>query len=138
MMDEVRNRQIVVALAATTTDDEKIALSNWASQLLEIRSLPLPAVAKATRAIRLTANRAVLWPAMKLVAQELKKVGWSERSYAGRFGLAGATVGAAVFGGHGAGIAALGTAIGVPLWIVIGSGAAFAGVLIDEFNRARK
>ena len=49
-----------------------------------------------------------------------------------KLGLGGAAVGLAVFGGQGAGIAALGTAIGVPLWVVFGAGAAFLGVLYEE------
>jgi hypothetical protein len=35
-------------------------------------------------------------------------------------------------GNAGAGIAAMGTAIGVPLWVVIGAGATFAGAIVDE------
>jgi len=38
-------------------------------------------------------------------------------------------------GGAGAGIAALGTAAGVPLWIVFGAGGAFAGMLADEIQK---
>jgi hypothetical protein len=52
-----------------------------------------------------------------------------------KLGLSTAAVGVAIFGGQGAGIAALGTAIGVPLWAVLGSGAAFADVIIEEFGR---
>jgi hypothetical protein len=45
--------------------------------------------------------------------------------------MSGAVAGVALFGGKAAGIAALGTAIAVPLWIVLGAGGAFAGVLIE-------
>lgn len=40
-----------------------------------------------------------------------------------------------MFSGQGAGIAALGGAIGVPLWVVFGAGGAFVGVFIDEAKR---
>lgn len=60
---------------------------------------------------------------------------WDERGTKSRFGIAGAGVGLAVFGTKGAGIAALGGAIGVPLWIVLGAGAYFAPVLIEELKK---
>ncbi|GHU14744.1 hypothetical protein FACS189441_5120 [Betaproteobacteria bacterium] len=59
---------------------------------------------------------------------------WDERGLTARLGLSGAAVGVALFGGQGAGIAALGTAIGVPLWVVFGAGAAFVGVLYEEIT----
>jgi hypothetical protein len=53
----------------------------------------------------------------------------------GPLGSGGAAVGVALFGGQSAGIAALGTAIGVPLWVVFGAGAAFAKSLHSELGR---
>ena len=53
---------------------------------------------------------------------------------AARLGLSAAAVGAVLFGGQDAGIAAQGTAMGVPLWVVLGSGPAFASVVIEEFG----
>jgi len=35
----------------------------------------------------------------------------------------------------GAGLAAFGTAIGLPLWIVLGAGGAFAGMIVDEVSK---
>lgn len=75
---------------------------------------------------------------MKMVGSEIKRLGWDERTQTQRLGLAGAGVGLALFGGAQAGIAALGTAIGVPLWVVTGGGAAFASLLIEEINRSLK
>lgn len=59
---------------------------------------------------------------------------WDERGTKGRLSLIGVGIGATVFGGHGAGIAALGTAIGVPLWVVLGAGGAFTGMLVEELS----
>lgn len=50
-------------------------------------------------------------------------------------GMGAAATGLALFGGANAGIAALGTAIGVPLWIVLGGGAMFAKYLFDELTQ---
>lgn len=136
-MTEDRNHQIVAVIADATTDAEKDALARWIAGLLTIRAAEVSAMQKAKRAISLTSSSSVVWPTIKILARELKRLGWSDRSWAGRLGLAGAAIGATVFGGQGAGIAALGTAIGVPLWIVLGSGAAFAGVLVEELTRKR-
>jgi hypothetical protein len=47
-------------------------------------------------------------------------------------GLGAVVATVATVGGAGAGIAALGGAIGVPLWVLFGAGAAFAGAIVDE------
>lgn len=132
-----RERQLVAVIAKTTTDAEKDALSVWAAGLLAIRASAVSPARKAKQAIALTARGSVVWPAVKILSRELKRKGWDDRNLASRFGLTGAAVGLAIFGGQGAGIAALGTAVGVPLWVVLGSGAAFAGVLADEFTRKK-
>jgi hypothetical protein len=72
--------------------------------------------------------------ATTVIAKGLKSAAWDNRSLTARLGLSGAIAGAVFFGGQGAGIAALGTAIGVPLWVVFGAGAAFLGVLYDEIS----
>jgi hypothetical protein len=64
---------------------------------------------------------------MKRAAKELKRVGWDKRSWKARLGMGAVIATLMTVGNAGAGIAALGTAIGVPLWIVIG-----AGAIVDE------
>ncbi|HEU0277125.1 MAG TPA: hypothetical protein VFQ95_04830 [Rhodanobacteraceae bacterium] len=70
--------------------------------------------------------------AAALLAKSLKALAWDNRGLAAPLTLAGALVGVVFFGGQGAGIAALGSAIGVPLWVVFGAGGAFLGVLYEE------
>lgn len=135
MTDESeKQRQVATYVAANTTDVERAALMHWARQLLEIRDSDLPATKKASEALRLTARSKVIWPSAKIIGREVKRHAWDERSLKGRMGLGAAGIGAAIFGGQGAGIAALGTAIGVPLWVVLGAGGAFAGMLIEELS----
>lgn len=69
-----------------------------------------------------------------MVGRELKRLGWDERGLKGRLGVGGAATGLLLFGSQGAGIAALGTAFAVPLWVVFGAGATFIGVLYDEIT----
>ncbi len=119
------------------TDTERQAVIAWLQALLEIRRSKNTPATKAKGALYLTREARVVKPIAIMISKELKRVGWDDRSWAARFALSGAVAGAAVFGGEGAGVAGLGTAIGLPLWIVIGAGAAFAGVFLDELVRGK-
>ena len=72
--------------------------------------------------------------ATAIISQALKDLAWDNRSLPARLGIAAAVVTAITFGGQGAGIAALGTAIGVPLWVLFGAGAMFLGELYERFT----
>lgn len=138
MSDEIsRQRQVAVFVAEAATPSDLEAIKTWAGKLLEIRASSMSKLAKAKAAVSLTASSKVVWPVAKMVAKEAKRIGWDDRSKTARLGLGGAAVGAAVFGGKSAGIAALGTAVGVPLWVVLGAGASFANVLIEEVTRRK-
>ncbi len=131
-------RQFATHIAATVSEAEGAALHAWAGQLLAIKQSHEPAMVKAKRAIDLSRRSEIILPVLKMLGQEVKRRAWDDRSTAGRLGIGGAAAGLALFGGQGAGIAAFGTAIGVPLWVVLGSGSAFAGVLMDELITKKK
>jgi hypothetical protein len=133
--EESENRSVAVRVAATASEQEREALLLWMVQLLQVRESSLSNMQKAKRALKLTSESKVVWPVVKILAQEVKRVGWDERGTKSRFGIVGAGAGLALFGTQGAGIAALGTAIGVPLWVVLGAGAYFAPVLIEELKQ---
>jgi len=130
-MDEKRT-DLIAPILQKFSDQECQSLLNWMQGLLEIRSTDLTLSQKSKAALGLTAREKIVWPIMKVVAEEVKRISWRERSVKARFGLAGAGAGIILFGSQGAGIAAFGTAVGVPLWIVLGAGSTFAGVLIEE------
>lgn len=132
------SKKAALTIVEKATPSELQAISQWAYGLLEIRDKPLSKLDKARQAIRLTLSSNIVWPTVKIVASKVKEVGWDNRSRTGRFGIAGAATGIALFGGQSAGIAALGTAIGVPLWIVLGAGASFANLLVEEVARRRQ
>ena len=132
--DPDKQRQIAVKIVSSANAAEKEALRICIERLLALKASNLPTAQKAKRAITLTAESKVVVPSVKIIARETKRLAWDERGLKGRLGLGGAAIGAAMFGGQGAGIAALGTAIGVPLWVVFGAGAAFAGVLYEEIT----
>lgn len=150
-----KQRQIVTKVLSNANVDEKIALSQWAEQLLAIKRSDYSKVVKGKEAIKLTARSRVVIPVLKIIAKEFKLDGfdiskikitsykqvlksikqfWTKRSLPVQLGIGVSTIAAVIFGSQGAGIAALGTAIGVPLWVVFGAGATFAGVLYEEIN----
>lgn len=69
-----------------------------------------------------------------LTGKALRELGWDNRGWAGRLGMTTAIGTVVLFGSQSAGIAALGTAIGVPLWVVFGAGASFLGKIIEKFT----
>jgi len=115
---------------------DRQAVAIWLEKLLQIANLPIDKRDKAKRAIALTKESKVVWPIVKVMATELKRVGWDERNWASRLALSGLIIGLLAFSSEGAGIAAFGTAIGVPLWIVLGSGGALAGAILDEIKKS--
>lgn len=127
-----KQRQLAIKIASSANAIEKEAIRIWIARLLELKATDLPAFKKAKRAASLTASSKVVLPTVKTIAREIKQLTWDNRGLKGRLALSGAIVGASLFGGQGAGIAALGTAIAVPLWVLFGTGAAFLGVLYEE------
>ena len=133
--EAVAGYQLATAYLDQASGEERAALLFWATQLIAIRDANLPALEKAKRAIRLTIDSGAILPFITFLGTEIKRVGWDERGLPERLALSAAAVAALVFSGQGAGIVALGGAIGVPLWVVFGAGGAFAGVIIDEAKR---
>ena len=127
-------RQVAVTLAQRASPGEREALRLWIEQLLMLRASDLSTMAKAKRAIALTTESKVVWPTVKALSREVKRHAWDDRSRSARMGLGGAAAAGVVFGGQSAGLAALGTAIAVPLWVVFGAGAAFVGGLYEELT----
>jgi len=139
MNDETdKQRQLALYIAESTSAVERAALITWAEQLLEIRKSGSPPHLKAMRALELTGRSKVILPVAKLMWKEIKRHAWDERGLKSRFGVGTAAIAGLMFGGQGAGIAAFGTAIGVPLWIVFGAGGAFAGMFLEELLRKSK
>lgn len=113
----------------TLDRDSLVVLAAWTEAMLQIRSQPVSRLTKAHRSIRVTFASQATWPVLKslwrLLRDSVRNVGSSRM---GRIGLVSVAA-FAIFSGQAAGIAALGTAIGLPLWIAIGSGYAFAEAL---------
>jgi hypothetical protein len=131
-------REFALRVAKATNPDEQSALLTWLRQLVVIRDSQDGVVIKAANALKLTASSGAVKPALKIVWAEFERVGWDERSFKAKLGIVGAGLGLVTFGWAGAGIAALGGAIGVPLWVVLGAGGLAAGALIEELSSDKK
>lgn len=97
------------------------ALSELTNELVALYNSDATAISKGKKATT-------------LISLALKDLAWGNRSLPARLGIAAAVVTAITLGGQGAGIAALGTAIGVPLWVLFGAGAMFLGELYERFT----
>ena len=138
-MTEIKTKELAIikSIVKTASDSEKEALSNWANGLLEIRNSDLPNKLKATKAIQLTRDSKIVLPIIKKLSKELKRISWDERSWRMRIGLS-ASVGALLtLGNATGGFAAMGTAIAVPLWIVLGGGSIIATSFIEEIIKSK-
>lgn len=127
-------RQLAIRIADSATSEERVALSNWIAAMLAIRNSRADKLSQAKEAIEVTAKSGVILRILKMIAAAIKKHGWDERGGTARTGIAVSALTFLVFGSQGAGVAALGTAIGVPLWVVFGSGAMLLKVIYDELQ----
>lgn len=130
-------RQLVAAVVDRAAASERDALLAWARKLLEIREGSASAFSKANQAVLLTAASKTIWPIVRTLAIELKHLGWDDQALTGRTTVGGAAIAFLTIGGQGASIAALGTAVGVPLWVVLAGGSGFAGHLIETIVRRK-
>jgi len=135
--EKTKERELAITIVQAASPNDRVILQQWITQLLVLKDAPLGRLEKAKRAIAITASSKAAVTAAKLVAKHVKRVAWDERSTAARFGMGGVALGLAAFGSQGAGIAALGTAVGVPLWVISGAGASMAGVLLEELTRSK-
>ena len=112
-----------------------MALQRWSAQMMRLRTAPKSRMEKLQGIIQLTRDTPILFPVIKKIALELKRSGWDEKSWQSRLGAGAAVWAMLVIAKAGAGLALLGTAVAVPLWIVFGSGDTFVKTLKDELRR---
>lgn len=136
-MNDEKNK-FAVQVVESASKSEKKELEEWLKKLLEIKVSKAPKLVKAKKAIKVTSQKRTIFPIVRLLSKTIKKHAWDNRGARSRFGLIGIGAGITIFGGQSAGIAALGGAVGVPLWIVFGAGGAFAGTILNEINMRKR
>lgn len=132
LIDPSKGAAVFERVWAKATPKERQALMSWLHKLAKIRDSGGSLAGRSVEAVRCTLASEATWPLVKVLFAELTRVGWSQRSSKWRAFLGGSGAGLLLFGSQGAGIAALGGAIGVPLWLVVGGGA----TLLDTFIKA--
>ena len=129
------SRELAVRIARSASAPERDALNAWISRLLQVRASSGTSVVKAKGALAATMDRHLLWPALRTISREVRRLGWDERSAAARVGVLGAAAAIVLSGSGAVSIAALGTTVGVPLWVVFGGGGGtFAKALQEELE----
>ena len=133
-IESLEGRKVAVAIIQTASKNEQETLSSWLEKLMHIGGSDLTSAQKIKAAMQCTYESKAAWPIVKIMAAQIRKHGWDNRGSRTRWATVASAVGIVTFGGQSAGIVALGGAIGVPLWVVLGGGAAFAKVILDELQ----
>jgi hypothetical protein len=131
------NGKLARAVVAELNPAQREVLGDYMASLILLKQQDLPAQTKVLDSIDLTADKQVLGVLTKGSGRLLAKHAWKDRSWKGRIGLSAAALVTLFTAGQGAAVAVLGSAVGVPLWIVFGSGDSFAGELLEEVARMR-
>ena len=134
-LDDSARREIAVQISKGIPDAECRDLVAFIDKLLAIRRSDQSYARKLKSTLAETLNVKIIWPALKILALEFKRRIWDKTSPNSKLGIAGALIGLTFFAGGAAGIAAMGSAISVPLWVVFGAGAMYAGYLRDALVR---
>lgn len=129
-LETEREQRAVSAIMTRTDDNEKRALLAWLDEIIDIRNSGMRKRDKVRRVLSSFRHAGNLLSVIRMMRGLL----WDERSKPFRLGL-GLTAAAAVLMPAQATLAALGGAVTVPLWMVFGSGYAFALLLSRELRR---
>ena len=133
--DRKNQKALVKSLVSGISFEEKNELKAWCEGLIQIKNSSKSKKEKLKEIFLITKDRKIIFPILKSVSKSVKKLAWDKRSTKSRLGVLGLGLGLTVLAGQSAGIAALGGAVGVPLWIVFGAGGTFAGFVIEEIER---
>jgi hypothetical protein len=131
-----RAAQLAEIISKGATEEQRIAIAEWLRALISIAEGDASPLDKTKQAVEETTQRRIIWPVVALLAAEIKRQAWDDRSLATRLISIGVFPALAFGGAAAASGAALGTAVGAPLWIVFGAGGAFAGALLNEMQKA--
>lgn len=133
--DNNKMHSMALAVVENATDEQQQILLDWAYGLLALRNSDLSMKEKMKRSIIMTQKKDLIFPILKMHLKKIKATLWDDRTTKSKLAIAGMTTGLTFFSGQSAGFAALGGAIGVPLWIVFGAGGTFAGYIIEEIKK---
>lgn len=115
-------------------EEERKQLLTWAESVKTIqKDKDLSKKEKIRQLTKLSNSKA--FKSCSKVAMSYSKSYWKNASYAERLGIIGAGGALTLAGVGGAGIAALGGAVGVPLFLLTAAGGTFIGTIIDKIKK---
>ena len=115
---EIKNRWSQTKLhefVAGLTNEEQAALTGWLTELLKIKASKTTRKQNLNQLSALLKKSTPLLPVIKHLANETNRIVWVERKGEFRSFIAGNVFAIFLFGFQGAGIAAFGTAVSLPL-----------------------
>lgn len=119
------------------SDGERDDLKQFLEALLRIRHSDASKKDKLRQTAEVARQATSVSPVIREIWWIGKEHAWDNRGSGARWGMAGAGAGLLLFGGASIGVAGFGGAIGLPLWIVFGAGAALARGIVEELSRPR-
>ncbi|MFQ5530477.1 MAG: hypothetical protein ACE5FP_09025 [Gemmatimonadota bacterium] len=129
-------RKAISAAREKLDESQKRAVIRLFRRLLEVRETEASSKDKLRKAIPDERDAKAALDALQSSASQIKDLAWDDRTWPARVGIGAATVVAATMAGQSAGLALLGTAIAIPLWVVFGNGNEFAAALIAELEES--
>ena len=120
------------------SEEEKEELLIWAEKCQKIQKAKYPIKRKFKEIAKITAEHKAIQNVFNIIWRQTQKNLWTDRSFVARAAVLGGAVGVFLGGFGGAGIAALGSAIGVPFFLVTAAGGAFLGMLIQELKQEKE
>lgn len=123
------------AIEKMSNEDRQLVLV-WAQKVQDITSREDLSTGDKLRQLNDLDTAPAVRAFLSALLAALKQHLWDDRSWPARGALSGLTLGVVALGGQGAGIAALGGAIGVPLFLLTAAGGALLGTVISEITEA--
>jgi len=116
---------------------EKQNLLDWAIQVKDIQDNKSLTKKQKIYNLRKLNNKRAFFNSIQLI-QSYFSTKWKKANLPTKFTLIGGGAGLLIAGSQGAGIAALGGAIGIPFFLITAGGGALIGTLIDNLKNKNK
>ncbi len=113
-------------------------LMGWVRGLRDIAQSELRGRRKLAAQLALLRDSKAAWPLVKVIGRALKIVAWDARSWKLRLGVMAVVATFVAVGNAGACIVPLEGGIGLPLWVLVGSGGVLVGLLADLIQKKTK
>lgn len=133
-MEAKNHKFISEAIRHLSPEDRKLVLV-WSEEIKKIRDDQSLSKAQKVKKVYKVKTSKVVIRFLKILFKTLKINLWDKRSWPFRLTVGGFALGVSVAGNEAAGIAALGSAIGIKLYLLTAAGGALLGTIIEEIKK---